>query len=158
MPVKKICIAILLVLFASSCGNIVENKFPGIDISIVDMNNAFVVEDPPIMVNSHKNNEPLFLTLVNKSNSRIVFPDDYGMKIFKKAGQNWIPVENNLGYSAGQKILTTLKESPLGLSPAAIPIILDLKQEEIIRIVFVGHEDTPEGKVVGAYIELTLLP
>jgi hypothetical protein len=155
---KMLIIANLLMILMVACTAIVENNFPGIDIPIAEMNKAFVVEDPPVMANSHKNNEPLALQLRNKSDTRIIISNDNGIKIFRRDGQNWILVENNIGYSSGEETLLTSKEFPLGLIPVLIPYIPGMKQPEIIRVVFIGYNDNPEAKSVGAYIELTLLP
>lgn len=158
MQINKFLVATMLIIFLTACENSAENNLPGIDIPMSEMNKAFVVEDPPEMANSHKNNEPLALGLINKSANRIILPDNYGIKIFKKDDQNWIPIENNLQYSSGDITLLTFKESPLGLLPVAMPLILGMTLPVTIRVVFVGHYDDSGAKNVGAYIELTLFP
>jgi hypothetical protein len=155
---KMVIVATLLMILMVACAAIVENNFPEIDIPMAEMNKAFVIEEPPVMANSHKNNELLALQLRNKSDTGIIIPNDDGSKIFRKDGQSWIPVENNIGYPSGEETLLTSKEFPPGLIPVLIPYIPGMKQPEIIRVVFNGHNDNLEAKSVGAYIELTLLP
>jgi hypothetical protein len=155
---KNSVILAFLIILATSCGRSGDEKFPGINIPIVEMNKAFIVDDPPIMANSHKNNNSIILQLKNLSKNKIILTDSYGIKIFKKEAQNWIQIENNQGYSSGETVLQPYKEFPLGLLPDATPFILDLNKPIIIRIVFIGYEDTPEAKTVGAYYEFTLLP
>jgi hypothetical protein len=158
---KKIIVPlIILLVFATSCAKN-ENKtdeLPGIKISIQEMNKVFLIEDSPISKNSHKNGELLVLALRNLSGNIIVFPKNYRPGIFLKQGQTWVNVQNNMAYTAGGEILPTHDAFPLGMVIGVYPYIQGLREPANIRIVMVGHNENSDTEVVGAYIDITLLP
>jgi hypothetical protein len=158
----KTKISVLLVTFLfliSSCSTKNDrnsNDLPGITISVEEMNTAFVIEDDPITANSHENNKRLSLVIRNLSDKTIVFPSDYGLRIFEFQDQMWNIVQNRMGYAESEKVLLPYDVFPPGLTAVAYPNIPGLLEPARIRIVMVGHYENSDSEVVGAYIDITL--
>ena len=153
----------LLVWLAVACGSctpvgIDNNKLPGINISISEMNIAFRIDDPPAVKNSHKNDEILTLQAKNLSDIPIIFPGDLGLKIFRKQDKDWIRVDNLMHSPVGEITLATNNDFPPGVVVMVIPYIPTIQTPETIRIVLVGHKSDSPSDLVGAYIDILLSP
>ena len=148
----------LLIVFAVSCSTKNENKFLGVNVPIDEMNTVFRIEDTPVMANTHKNNDLLTFQLVNLSDISVVFPGDFGIKIFIKGDEGWILVENNFHYPSEENTLLTHDLFPPGLVVDLSPSVRNLQKSETIRIILVGHKANFPNELVGAYIDTLLLP
>jgi hypothetical protein len=118
---KRLCLLFVLMGFSESCTTIGDNPkdLPGVTVPLLEMNTAFVLEDDPILANSHKNGQRLALVLRNLSYKTIVFPSDYGLLIFVFQNQSWNPVENGFLYTGGDQKLPTSDAFPPGLMAIA---------------------------------------
>jgi hypothetical protein len=159
---ERLCtLGILLLLLFTSCNGKSDNMsadLPGITIPLTEMNTEFVIEDLPIIANSHENGKDLALVLRNRSDKTIIFPIDYGMKIFTFRHNAWDSVSNGFLYTGGEKLLPTSEAFPPGLMATAYPYIPGLLESTGIRIVMVGYIEGSVEQKVGAYIDISLLP
>jgi hypothetical protein len=162
MRKEKICTLLAISLFfLASCtakSGSKPNDLPGITIPIDEMNKAFIVEDLPVIANSHTNGKRLALVLRNQSDKTIVFPKDYGLKIFVFQNQAWSSVQNGFLYTGDENLLATSKAFPPGLMAIAYPYIRGLMEPTKIRIIMIGHNENSITEMVGAFIDITLLP
>jgi hypothetical protein len=166
---KRLCLLFVLLGFSVSCTAIGDNSndLPGVTIPLQEMNTAFMLEDDPILANSHKNGQDLALVMRNLSHKTIVLPSDYGLIIFEFQNQSWNPVENGFLYTGGDKKLPTSDAFPPGLMAIAYPYIPGLSEPTDIRIVMIGYYENSDLATigyhenragVGAYLDITLLP
>ena len=160
--VKKKVILLMVGIFIiiTSCNN-QGTQSPintdGVTIPLEKMNKSFILEDLPVLDNSHKNGEFLALVLRNLTDSGIVFPKDYGLSILMLQDQTWEPVQNNFHYAESENILRSGKLDPGGLEFALNPYIPNLREAVKIRIISIGRFEN-SNDIVGAYLDITLLP
>jgi hypothetical protein len=131
---------------------------PGISLPIQEMNKAFIIEDLPVLANSHKNGKYLELAVKNLSDKKIVFTKDYGLSIFVFQNQGWDSVQNRFVYADNENTLPVFDSFPPGLAVVAYPYIPGLIKPTKIRIVMIGHNGNSDTDVVGAYIDIPLFP
>jgi hypothetical protein len=151
----------VLLFFSASCNannNRKPNDLPGMTIPLEEMNTAFVIEDLPLLGNSHKNGEYFELAVRNLSDKTIVLPNDYGLSIFAFQDQIWNLVNNRNNYADSENLLLTSDAFPPGLAVVAYPYIPSLLEPTKLRIVMIGHNENSVTEVVGAYIDIILLP
>lgn len=106
------------------------------------------------------------LTLENFSDSKVVFPNDYGLRIYTfDQGENmWLEIQNSAKYipEGNRQISPKGLANPFGVTGIDfVPQVLDCEQAIEIRVVVVGEVyegDTPTGVSAGAYIDVTLHP
>lgn len=133
---------------------------PGIMLTEDEMNKSLRVSIPPEL-NNLRIGKPISLVLENNSQEIIVLPQDYGIRIFQRVGDDWEPVENRMEYSTSQKNVNPNDDLNHLVFVTVYPYIVS-NQKINIRIVIEGYfskEDT--GKLadgVGAYIDATLEP
>jgi hypothetical protein len=158
---KKYIVLFMLLFLCVSCsaGKVsASDDLPEITIPVEKMNIAFVIKEDPPGYNSHENGKRFELVARNLSDKTIIFAEDYGLKIFVFQNQTWNLVNNKFLYTGGEKILPTAKAFPPGLVVLAYPYIPDLTEPTKIRIVVMGHDENSNTDIVGAYIDITLLP
>jgi hypothetical protein len=158
---KKLLLLLFISLYAFvvSCTKQSDSSFQGIDLPIDEMNKIFRIEDPPAAVNNYKNTEIQILQIKNLSDKPIIFPGDFGIKIFQKKDDSWIPVENLMQYPGrDNNILPINSEFPAGLVVTVNPFIPNLQEPATIRIFLLGYIDSSSNKSVGSYIDMVVSP
>jgi len=159
--IYTLIISILAVLITFSCNNKSQGNVDlpaGVNVAPDKMNKFILLGDSSEMANSHKNNETLDLQIVNLSDKSVVFPDNYGVKIFTKNEGKWTEVQNNF-YNAGAiNLLPTKSAYPPGLSLTVLPYIPNLSSPLQIRIIIAGNLENTNGESIGAYLDVTLKP
>jgi len=155
---------ILGILFAMlpiiSCGTDdqqTSNDMPNMDVKEENWNTFIKLADDPALSNSFKNGQDLTLRVENLSTEPIVFPENFGLRVMTKDGQNWVDVQSN-SYNSGLQYLPTEAAWPLGLLVSALPYIPNLSSSINIRIVIVGHAEDNDKELLGAYFDVTLNP
>ena len=144
-------------LIFASCKPSQDNfeSLPGINIAADKINTSIKLIDPPEFLNSHKNGEALSFQIINLSNTTIVFPENYGVKLFANLNGEWTEVSNN-SYNGGSTFYLPIKEAyPLGLVVGTLPYIPDLTAPISIRAIIIGQK---ENEQVGAYIDVMITP
>lgn len=111
-------------------------------------------------------NSVITLEVINRSDTVIVFAEDYGVRgfIFDSGSKTWIEIENAVQYPNVQRGLRPANIDgplpPLGFVDFK-PVIGRLDAETTLRILVVGHiYEGPgrPGKPVMAYLDLLLQP
>jgi hypothetical protein len=153
------CLLIFVLFLMSSCaGQKKSETMPGIDIPLAEYNTKIVITLWPGTPNSFQNGDSTDLVLNNQSGNTIIFPQDYGIKVFEKQTQGWIPIENNYGYPEGENTLQTSTINPGGLAFGAAPSDPNLKSPATVRVVVIGHLQDKPDEAVGAFIDVEINP
>jgi hypothetical protein len=135
---------------------------PGISIPENQMNTKINLYAPPES-NTFDQGDEVAVVVENLTESQIIFPEDYGIKIFtfSKSEKKWLLVENGMGYPEGETVLLPKKQQLFGgILIVFYPIIDDSDQLTTIRVVVVGtiQDSKMDSENVGAYIDITLNP
>jgi hypothetical protein len=160
MNIKTFGLLLVALLIFTSCSNTAQDSsetLPGINIPADRFNTAIKLVDAPESLNSHKNGETLSLRIMNLSNATIVFPENYGIKLFTKKDEKWIEFPNNFYNAGGSFQLPTQASAPLGLIAGTMPYQADLASSITIRVVIIGQKAN-ETEQVGAYIDVIINP
>ncbi len=155
-----ISVILFTTLALISCGASIQqvsDDMPNMGVKAENWNTSIKLVDDPALLNSYKNGDTLFLRVENLSNTSIVFPDDFGIKIVTKEGQSWTSIPNNFYYT-GQEILPTKASYPLGLIVNALPYVSNLTMSLNIRIIIIGYPEDNHKELLGAYLDTTLNP
>jgi hypothetical protein len=161
---KKTIIVISLfvvLLVLASCNRLRQEKMPGIDITIEEMNNELHLSAPPEL-STFIIGDDLGLVLINSSDKPIILSQDFGVHIFRSFDGNWVDVENRIDYPPGEKEVYS-RENHLEREMIIVvdPSVLS-EQNVTIRIVVVGNyydeSSRIKGNQVGAFIDVTLIP
>ncbi len=115
--------------------------------------------------NSYIFGDPILLNLVNLSRDILVFPADYGIRLFvnEEDSKDWMELDNLTEYPhVGDRQLPPIGKDNIGeVMFSVFPDTQDLSQPVVLRVVVSGstipNADTP-SEPVGAYIEFTISP
>jgi hypothetical protein len=155
---RTILYILVLLVVCSSCNSHGYQDFPAVSLEEKAMNTVFKIEELPQFRNSHKNNDLLYLHLTNLSDTTIVFPSDSCIRLFTKIDGNWTSIKDTMGYPSGNNYLLPENKSRPGLVLVPSPYIPNMLESRIVRIIIIGHPENTEDKLVGAYIDVKLLP
>jgi hypothetical protein len=160
MKIKRLGLLWVVMLVFTSCNTTAQETsetLPGINIPAERFNTAIKLLDAPELLNSHKNGELLTFQIINLSNVPVVFPENYGVKIFTKKDGAWIDVTNN-SYNAGDTFYLPTRDSyPLGDLVDTMPFIVGLASPITVRVIIIGHKEN-DNEQVGAYVDVTINP
>ena len=168
----KFIIVLSLLISLAACSNKAskqkENLFTKLlPISTGDMNDEIKLSLPGLERGFYKPKIGEFITLVlnNQSNKTIVFPADYGLKmyLYNDEDQEWIEVKNLEKYSPEEnKQVSPIDEGSLSqLLVSALPGLDKTSNPIDLRVMVIGtiyKDGTPTDKQVGAYTDITLQP
>jgi hypothetical protein len=168
----KIIIVLSLLISLAACSNKEskqkEDSFTKLlPIPMGDMNDEIKLSLPGLERGFYKPKIGEFITLVlnNQSNKIIVFPPDYGLKmyLYNNEEQTWIEVKNLEKYSTEEnKQVSPIDEGSLSqILVSALPS-LDTTSDPIdMRVMVIGtifKDGISTDKQVGAYTDITLQP
>lgn len=151
----------LAICALASCGNqphIQNVQFSGVAIPADKVNTLVKLLNTPAMANSQKNNDDLTLQLINSSDKTIVFPDNFGVKVYEEKAGSWLEIQNKFYNSGGSFSLPPKNLAPAGLPVTILPNIPGLSAPENIRIMVIGYIGDINGEPVGAYVDIVLKP
>jgi hypothetical protein len=150
-----------LALLCSACDAIIGSQsevMPGSTLPTSQMKTKIRLEDPTVLLNSHKFGKSLALGIKNLSDSTFVFPKDFGTKIYTKEGVSWIEVPNLFGYPEGDNFLRTKEVVPSGILFHVEPYLQNYHAPVTIRIVVIGKLFDNPGESVGAFLDVVMRP
>ena len=148
----------------SAPSNAVEENFQAIfpQVAMGDSFQLNVVADET----TPTPNSEIRLSIINKSTHFISFPPDSDVKLFVLKDSEWVEVRNKITYSGLLQLYpqgTLLKDTRTSwVHPVLDDNMMDNEKKEILlRIVMVGEiveEDVYTGVLVGAYVDVFLVP
>ena len=159
---NKACITIsnmfLVVFLLTSCNG-------SEDVSPVSIGEDYVNQQILIRVpdysNTLKTADPISLELKYNSNNRIVFPNDYNLRVFERTSDEWIeikqkPVER---YPTDDIVLAPDREISIVQIVVVFPEIPNLEEKHLLRIYVFGDMEVNGDVVeVAAYTDVRLNP
>ncbi len=168
----KFIIVLSLLISLAACSNKAskqkEDSFTKLlPIPTGDMNDEIKLSLPGLERGFYKPKIGEFITLVlnNQSNKTIVFPADYGLKmyLYNNEKQTWIEVKNLEKYSTEEyKQVSPIDEGSLSqILVSALPSLDKTSDPIDMRVMVIGtiyKDGTPTDKQVGAYTDITLQP
>lgn len=158
MVSPKIFLFLLALLIIGCSCSAQYDTLPGITIPLSEMNQEIQLIPNPGGDEILKNDTGYDIQIKNLSDHRIIFPGDYGLKLFTEKNKKWSEVDNTLTSSDSEIILPLTKEFPPGRVVSFIPHIINLKEKITLRIVVVGHDENASSRTISAYIDLPLSP
>jgi hypothetical protein len=134
---------------------------PDIGISQGEINTRVLLA-APAGLNTYKIGEIVSLTVEVVSDDRILFPHDYGAKIFVLEDNQWVEVPNLMEYPDGHITLSPTSGDPLRKGTAGVvPLFPDSNNKQTIRIILIGNIYS-NGQLTddqtAAYIDLEMNP
>jgi hypothetical protein len=107
---------------------------------------------------ANKNGYPVILLILNQSNYSVVFPEDYGLKLFVEEGNDWRELKYEYWFGEEQYVLKTRDINPSGLLLPVFPFVQELKESVRVRIQVTGYVEGQQDCIASAYIDLDLEP
>lgn len=150
--------ALVFVCITMCSCSIVNNDFPDINLPFYQMNKVIQINDLPEFGNTHRNNDILILQVLNTSDRNIVFEYQSCFLVFAKSGDEWLTVENSMHYPSEIRTLPPNNIFAGGIHLVLSPIIRDMVDKQEIRIIILGHYENAEDQLLGAFLDITLLP
>ncbi len=139
--------------------------------TVADVNNPIPIEEEyvnqqiliraPAYVNKFNTRDAVILELKYNSTNEIVFPNDYGLRIFEKTADGWteikeIPTET---FPPDDIILSPLKEMPAVQTVMFFPNLPDLGRKYSLRIYVIGQMNSNGKKIeIAAFVDIVLQP
>ncbi len=135
-------------------------------MAIEDMNVSIQLSYHPYMTEQSEG-KIYNLRLRNYSDNRVEFPVNYGVRMFITTGvqERWAEIKNDMNYYAptqgGNPILAVKGSDIPFIGISTIPVIPNHSEPVTLRIFVTGNVlsfiSTP-GKLVGAYVDITVQP
>ena len=157
-------IIILILLAIVSCSKMnnsnIDDDFKQF-ISYEDVNSKIKFTMPDGLGNEYKIGGFVSLWLTNHTNNLIIFPPEYGLKLFIYNNGEWIQVENNMIYHPHEERHLLPKDQNGFLKINCVPIIRNHSEPVLLRVLVVGSvQDKISGdsERVAAYYDVKLYP
>ena len=165
-PIQSILLLVILGLLGTSCSSTAlspkDAAFNQI-ILLEGMNSklefiALDSKDDPYKIETH-----IKLGLMNLSESRIIFPSDYGLQLFTFLDERWEKIDNLTQYfpEGNRQISPMSPDTPGQTAIGFYPDLMNEGQPIQIRVVIQGilyEGETPTDVQAGAYIDIVLQP
>lgn len=170
---KKIAICFIAILIAAqlllACSS---DRLPKKERNLLEIleipaenMNALAELTLPESGNSYQFGDSILISLVNKSRNTLIFPADFGVRIFinDEGSKDWRELENLTQYAhSGERQIQPIgKDSTGEVMFSVLPATEEISEPVVLRVVVSGST-APSGDVssepVGAYIEFTLSP
>jgi hypothetical protein len=130
----------------------------------IEMNSKIRFWDPKTANELFKIGDSVDLTLENLTTDKIIFPSDYGIKIFTLNNSvNWTEISNRAHYfPPGNPQVSPKGEGMPGIiGIGCYPELTNEGKPIVIRVAVVGtvyHDNVPTNERVGAFVDVTLQP
>lgn len=170
---KKIAISFIVILFAAqlllacSPDRLPKKEHNLLELLQIPAENMNVLAELtlPDSGNSYQFGDPILLSLVNKSRNALIFPADYGIRLFVNDAESkdWTELDNLTEYAhTGERHIQPISKDNTGeVMFSVYPDTEALSQSVVVRVVVLGST-APSGEIasepVGAYIEFTISP
>lgn len=158
-----VCLVICLIITAgllTSCTAAYQKTADSLGIENIDTANTEIkIIEIPGQPEVKSNNFPISLQIINLSDSDIVFPNNYNLKVVTQDEKGeWKEVPNCFQYAGDQIILPAVEGPQLGEVFVILPCMQEIKEVIKFRVVVSGiKQDTKKDNVV-AFIDLYLGP
>lgn len=159
--VFSITSTILVVFILASCisrSQVQSELVLGVEIPSDKINTIVKLLNTPAMANSLRINDDITFQLINFSEKTVVFPDNFGVKVYENNAGKWSEVQNKAYNAGGVFSLRPRNLVPAGLPVTVWPYLVGVSSPVKIRVVVVGHVENMDVEPVVAYIDVVLNP
>ena len=135
-----------------------EKSLVEIDSSFT--NNQIVLRTAPF-TNTFKTNEPIFLELEYNSSNKIVFPNNYNLRIFYQNQKEWMEISEKTTqrYPKGDVVFSPDIHIPIAEAISVHPNLPGLLERYTLRIYVIGDMYGESGiNQVAAFVDVELSP
>lgn len=154
---KKIHLLFYIILIAcSSQATQQSNNTSEVPLDEVNPNTAIYLQESVGMGDIYDATGVVSLVLVNKSDSTVLIPSDFGAVIYVQEGSKWKEVENLFGYSEGEIVLPPSEEYPPGLVVLVEPDLTHNTDRPLVLRITVTGVLSDSGEQVEAYYDVTI--
>lgn len=149
-------------LTSVGCQKNTDQKLPGIELSLSQMNAGIELLVPEVE-NNIIGSPFIGIVIVNSSDNIFRLNEQIGILIFEYVDNEWIPINNLMDYGYGEDGGVYLEnKGPFAKYSTVITPAVTVDDENILmRIVCLGEFISPDGKVIqqaGAYRDFWLTP
>jgi hypothetical protein len=164
----RVCIFFWLTIFLlplSGCKNkpvFPEELLSSLGIPESEINTRLRLTAPDSL-NTHKPEDTITLTVEVISTDQVVFPNDFGARMFISEDSKWVEVKNFMGYPPDATFLLSKTADPLHrrLIVYVSPILPDSSKATTVRIFLIANiyrnGNATDEKTAG-YIDFNLAP
>lgn len=157
MPMKKITFLIFLSLIACTIqGNQKQNITPEVHEDIEELNTKITLRESLGMKDIYDATGVISLDLKNNSDDTVLFPSNFGAKIYVQIDSKWEEVENVFGYSNQDIVLPTREQYAPGLVVTVAPKLSQTTVRPVVLRITVEGALKDSGQKVGADIKVTI--
>jgi hypothetical protein len=155
----------LFLLSLSGCNNKPEipvELLTSLGISASEINSRLRLTAPD-SINTHKPEDTITLTVEVISEDQVVFPNDFGARMFIYDGSKWLEVKNFMGYPSDATFLLSKTADPLHrqLIASVSPILPDPSKATTVRIFLIGNiyrNGNATNEKTAGYIDFNIIP
>lgn len=158
---------VLITIFITSCGNRLPEQqgMPDIGIPVQDLNTQIRVYAHKGL-NTFKENGCFALIIDVIGEETIIFPPDFGEKVFAYENGQWLQIGDfPVEYRGGSSIIPPSKGDPLAMETTIVcprlPDYLLSHRRVLLRVFIFGHiyrDGKPTDEKVGGYADVILRP
>lgn len=158
-----VCLVISLIIMAGlliSCTAAYQKTPDSLGIENIDTANTEIkIIEIPGQPEVNSNNFPIPLQIINMSDSDIVFPNNYNLKVVTQDEKGeWKEVPNCFQYAGDQIILPAVEGPQLGEVFVILPCMEEIKEVIKFRVIVSGIKQDTTKDTVTAFIDLELGP
>ena len=160
--IEKKVISLIVILLCQvliiSCSDSVS--VPSIDIEKKYINRQILLRAPTFS-NSFSTLDPINLELKYNTDSEIVFPNNYNLKIFMQTGQGWVEIKEKpiVRLPSGDVVFSPSKQMPAVEDIFFSPQLPSNNQKYQLRIYVIGNMTKNGERInVAAFTDIVLHP
>lgn len=163
----KSFILLYIVVFFSliitvGCQSNADEKLPGIDLPLSEMNNGITILVPEVE-NNNIGSPFIWIVITNTSEITFRLNEQNGIYIFEYVDKEWIPINNLMEYGYGEDGGINLGNSgpSANYSTAITPEVTIGEENILLRVVCIGEYISSDGSTIqqaGAYKDFWLTP
>jgi hypothetical protein len=111
--------------------------------------------------NNYKSGDAITLLIEVIGKNQVIFPNDYGARVFIPSNHEWVEVKNSMRYPDNKYLLSFSNDRTKHGSTSVLPVLPDLNKSTTVRIFIIGNIYR-DGKVTeertAGFIDVDLRP
>ena len=161
---RNFLFCIILCVILCSCApdknsGYAQNNFPiELKINENDLNTSFSIISEPILDNSYTNGSPLFLSLINKTEDKIVINYSEGINFYYYNNSQWEKIDNIVIYPEDSFILLPKSEVKSYQYIITSPEVKNMTNSLEVYAILIGSIPEENGKQVYSDYRFILYP
>jgi hypothetical protein len=157
LQIRSVFIIFVFIIFVASC-SVGKSNDINANSDQNNVNSEIKIYEIPGQEEIKKNNSLISLQITNLSDNNIVFPNDYGLRLFVLNGDIWKEVNNCYHYAETERDLPSVNGPQIGLVFDIFPCVDEINKTKTLRVWVIGTKQDETGEKVMAFIDLILKP